>query len=108
MILNFWVARPVLVTGLTSTGLACSTHDPQLDQLNIALATRLHYKELPKSTHEELTVRLPITRSISIDQIMVLFEAANPHKSQASAHYKRGHQLAANIPLGADEGLVDS
>ncbi|WP_428400256.1 hypothetical protein [Nocardia fluminea] len=58
----------MLVTGMTIDEQLCSTADPRLHQLSVALAGRIRYEGQPH-THEESTVTVPLTGSHSISEL---------------------------------------
>jgi hypothetical protein len=86
----------VLITGLTKTGYHCSTHDPQLHQINIALIGRLHYKKRPEPIYEELIIRFLITGTTSIDECMTTLQEDNPQLEDPD-QFRRGYLLAINL-----------
>lgn len=59
----------MLVTGLTGTYELCSTVDPRLSTLNIALGGPLRYEGLPRS-YEEHILTLPVTGTLTIDEMV--------------------------------------
>ncbi|WP_280221310.1 hypothetical protein [Nocardia neocaledoniensis] len=58
----------MLVTGMTVDEQLCSTADPRLHQLSVALAGRIRYEGLPY-THEESTLTVPLTGAYSISDL---------------------------------------
>ncbi|MFI8977131.1 hypothetical protein ACIGO9_29910 [Nocardia asteroides] len=57
------------ITGMTEHEQLCSTSDPRMRMLDIALATRIRYEGLAPS-YEESTLVVPVTGSYSIDDLV--------------------------------------
>ncbi|MEU4841703.1 hypothetical protein [Nocardia testacea] len=73
------IAEPPMIVGMLITGAnqyeqVCSTADPQVRRLNIALATRVRYEGQPVS-HEEATAFVPLDGKRSIEDLIDLTTA---------------------------------
>jgi hypothetical protein len=86
----------MLVTGLNEHEQLCSTADPHVRALSVALASRVHYADNPP-THDEAVVFLPLTGIRSVEDLveyMAEFEGEIP-----ANHLRNTFNLAASLLL---------
>ncbi|WP_157762802.1 hypothetical protein [Nocardia yamanashiensis] len=65
----------MLVTGMTEHEQLCSTADPEVRSLQVALASRVHYVSLPYPTHEESVTFLPLTGTYTVDELVTRLQS---------------------------------
>lgn len=104
----------MLVTGLTEDRSLCSTHDPAIRYLNVALAARLRYAG-QESTYEERTLVLPLTGDMTAEQMaremIGTISKHDPYKARsAEARDAQAFRLAINLLLyvGSAEPDLDT
>lgn len=89
----------MLVTGSTPEGDLCSTADPRLGSLNVAIAGRVHYVG-QDPTYEERTLRIPITGKVSIeDMIRKQMRVARPDMVEPQPGDLLAYQMAVALLL---------
>lgn len=96
------IAPPVfvgmLVTGMTKYESVCSTADPDLDQLVVALASRIQY-EGGHPTHDESTVMVPVSGTYSVDALIQRAEPYGGLGTLATDGKRHVHNLALSLLL---------
>ena len=88
----------MLVTGMTKDGLLCSTADPRLRWLNIALVGPVHYAG-GQSGYEERTLRVPVTGTSTVEEMIRTFRAQTLQPGDPDPGDWQPFSLAVNLLL---------
>lgn len=88
----------MLITGMTKHEAVCSTADPNVEQLVVALASRIHY-EGGHPSHDESTVLVPVSGTYSVDALIERATEYGSFGTLVAADQRRVHNLALSLLL---------
>ncbi|WP_330185976.1 hypothetical protein OHB26_39630 (plasmid) [Nocardia sp. NBC_01503] len=88
----------MLVTGMTEHEQICSTADPDVRNLQVALASRVHYVGR-HPTHEETVVFLPLSGTYSIDELVTRLHGFGSLGQIPRENMQRASNLAISLLL---------
>ncbi|MGV9838033.1 hypothetical protein ACWDUL_28065 [Nocardia niigatensis] len=88
----------MLVTGMTEHEQICSTADPDVRSLQVALASQVHYVGR-HPTHEETVVLLPLSGTYSIDELVTRLQSFGSLGEIPRETMQRANNLAISLLL---------